>query len=42
MLLVFVVMLQGGILSVDFEAPQSLRALGVIRPVYFITVPIAT
>ncbi len=42
MLSVFAIMLQGGILSVDFEAPQSLRAIGVIPAlVYFITLPVA-
>jgi hypothetical protein len=42
MLLLFVIMLQGGILSLDFEAPQAYRSIGVIPAlVYFITVPIA-
>lgn len=42
MLLLFVSMLQGGILSLDFEAPQAYRSIGVIPAlVYFITVPIA-
>ena len=42
MLLVFVCMLQGGILSLDFEAPQAYRSIGVIPAlVYFITLPIA-
>jgi hypothetical protein len=42
MLLVFFVMIQSGVLSLDFEAPQSLRAIGVIPAlVYFITVPLA-
>jgi len=42
MLLVFIIMLQGGILSLDFEAPQSLRAIGVMPAlVYFISLPLA-
>lgn len=42
MLLVFIIMIQGGVLSLDFEAPQSLRAIGVIPAlVYFITLPLA-
>jgi PA14 domain/Dolichyl-phosphate-mannose-protein mannosyltransferase len=42
MLAVFFVMLLAGILSLDFEAPQSLRSIGVIPAlVYFITLPIA-
>jgi len=42
MLLLFLFMLQGGILSLDFEAPQSLRAIGIIPAlVYFITLPLA-
>lgn len=42
MLLLFVFMLHGGILSLDFEAPQSLRSIGVIPTlVYFITLPLA-
>jgi 4-amino-4-deoxy-L-arabinose transferase-like glycosyltransferase len=42
MLLLLMIMLQGGILSLDFEAPQAYRSIGVIPAlVYFITVPIA-
>jgi hypothetical protein len=42
MLLVFIIMLLAGILSLDFEAPQSYRAIGVIPAlVYFISVPVA-
>lgn len=42
MLLVFLLMIQSGVLSLDFEAPQSLRAIGVIPAVlYFITLPLA-
>ncbi len=42
MLLVFGVMLLGGILTVDFEAPQSLRAIGVMPSlVYFAAIPLA-
>ncbi|MCA1553320.1 MAG: glycosyltransferase family 39 protein, partial [Chloroflexi bacterium] len=42
MLSVFGVMLLGGILTVDFEAPQSLRAIGVMPAlVYFAVVPLA-
>lgn len=42
MILVFVVMIQSGVLSLDFEAPQSLRAIGVIPSVvYFMTLPLA-
>lgn len=42
MLLLFIFMLHGGILSLDFEAPQSLRSIGVIPAlVYFITLPLA-
>lgn len=42
MLLLFVLALHGGILSLDFEAPQSLRSIGVIPALaYFITLPIA-
>ena len=42
MLLVFVFMIQPGILSLDFEAPQSLRSIGVIPAlVFFITLPLA-
>lgn len=41
-LLLFIVMLHGGILSLDFEAPQSLRSIGVIPAlVYFISLPFA-
>lgn len=42
MLTVFAVMLSGAIFSVDFEAPQSLRAIGV-QPalIYFAVTPIA-
>lgn len=43
MLLLFVIALHGGILSLDFEAPQSLRSIGVIPAlVYFITLALAT
>jgi hypothetical protein len=42
MLLVFIAMLQNGVLSLDFEAPQSLRAIGVIPAlVYFAAIPLA-
>jgi len=42
MLLLFVIMLHGGVLSLDFEAPQSLRSIGIIPAlVYFITLPLA-
>jgi 4-amino-4-deoxy-L-arabinose transferase-like glycosyltransferase/sugar lactone lactonase YvrE len=42
MLLVFFTMNLGGILSVDFEAPQSLRSIGVIPAlVYFAVLPLA-
>ncbi len=42
MLLVFILMLQSGVLSLDFEAPQSLRTIGIIPAlVYFITLPLA-
>ncbi len=42
MLLVFGVMLLGGILTVDFEAPQSLRAIGVMPTlIYFAVIPLA-
>ena len=42
MLLVFFIMNLGGILSVDFEAPQSLRSIGVIPAlVYFTVLPLA-
>lgn len=42
MLLVFAIMLLAGILSLDFEAPQSLRSIGVIPAlVYFVTLPVA-
>ncbi|TMC60862.1 MAG: hypothetical protein E6J26_00790 [Chloroflexi bacterium] len=42
MLLVIGVMLLGGILTVDFEAPQSLRAIGVMPSlVYFAAIPLA-
>ena len=42
MLLLFAIMLLGGILSLDFEAPQSLRSIGVIPAlVYFMILPIA-
>jgi hypothetical protein len=42
MLLVFCVMNLGGILSVDFEAPQSLRSIGVMPAlVYFALLPLA-
>src|SRR2546428_14136891 len=42
MLLVFGVMLLGGILTVDFEAPQSLRAIGVMPSLgYFAPIPLA-
>jgi len=34
-LLTFAVMLLGGILTVDFEAPQALRSIGVLPSVYF-------
>ncbi len=41
MLLTFLIMNLGGILSVDFEAPQSLRSVGVMPSlVYFATVPL--
>ncbi|MBX7214535.1 MAG: glycosyltransferase family 39 protein [Thermoflexales bacterium] len=42
MVLTFFVMLLGGILSLDFEAPQSLRSIGVIPAVvYFAALPLA-
>jgi 4-amino-4-deoxy-L-arabinose transferase-like glycosyltransferase len=42
MLLLFIIMLHAGILSLDFEAPQSLRSIGIIPAlIYFITLPIA-
>ncbi len=42
MLLVFFVMLLGGILSLDYEAPQSLRSIGVVPALaYFATLPLA-
>jgi 4-amino-4-deoxy-L-arabinose transferase-like glycosyltransferase len=42
MLLMFIGMLLAGILSLDFEAPQSYRSIGVIPAlVYFIVVPLA-
>lgn len=42
MLLLFLVMLQAGILSLDFEAPQSYRSIGVIPAlVYFTALPLA-
>jgi hypothetical protein len=42
MVLVFLLALQGGILSLDFEAPQAYRSIGVIPAlVYFITIPVA-
>jgi sugar lactone lactonase YvrE len=42
MLLMFFTMNLGGILSVDFEAPQSLRSIGVIPAlVYFAALPLA-
>jgi len=34
-LITFAVMLLGGILTVDFEAPQALRSIGVLPAVYF-------
>lgn len=42
MLLIFFGMNLGGILSVDFEAPQSLRSIGVMPTlVYFAVIPVA-
>lgn len=42
MVLVFFVMLLGGILSLDYEAPQSLRSIGVVPAlVYFAILPLA-
>ncbi|MEP7199654.1 MAG: PA14 domain-containing protein, partial [Chloroflexota bacterium] len=42
MLLLFFIMNLGGILTVDFEAPQSLRSIGVMPAlVYFATLPFA-
>lgn len=42
MLMIFFLMNLGGILSVDFEAPQSLRSIGTIPAlVYFSLLPIA-
>lgn len=42
MLLVFSIMNLGGILSVDFEAPQALRSIGVMPAlVYFAALPLA-
>ena len=42
MLLLFFIMLMGGVLSVDFEAPQALRSIGVIPAlVYFAVLPLA-
>jgi 4-amino-4-deoxy-L-arabinose transferase-like glycosyltransferase len=42
MLLLFLIGLLPGILSLDFEAPQSLRSIGVIPAlVYFISLPLA-
>lgn len=34
-LMTFAVMLLGGVLTVDFEAPQALRSIGVLLSVYF-------
>lgn len=42
MLLIFFVMLLGGVLSADSEAPQSLRSIGVMPSlIYFATIPLA-
>src|SRR5205823_14844889 len=42
MLLLFFIMNLGGILSVDFEAPQSLRSIGVMPAlIYFAALPLA-
>jgi hypothetical protein len=42
MVTTFATMLMGGILTLDFEAPQSLRSIGVVAPLLFFSiVPLA-